>query len=111
MKISGVCPKCHHHQLLHVKQVADRIGKLGGGAIHHGTDDAPEPGLFYPWRIARLKNRGGIFSSNVMAAGLVEAYICRRCGFTELYTRNAEDIEVDGDLVREIDGPETGPFR
>jgi predicted nucleic-acid-binding Zn-ribbon protein len=113
MKASGVCPKCHHNQLLHVTQVADRVGEIGGGAIDHGTDQTPEVGQFYPWRIARQRNpRRGMFVSDVMAAGLVEAFICRRCGLTELYTRDASELEADGELVREVSGPpRQGPFR
>lgn len=113
MKASGVCPKCHHNRLLHVTQVADRIGEIGGGLIHHGTEKSPEVGQFFPWRIARLKNpKRGFFVSDVMAAGLVEAFICRRCGLTELYTRDVEEIEIDGELVHEVSGPPAqGPFR
>ena len=60
---------------------------------------------FYPWRIARQRNpEGGVFTSHVKAAGLVEAFICRSCGLTELYTIDPGSIEIDGELVREVDG-------
>jgi hypothetical protein len=113
MKSTGVCPKCHHNRLLHVMQVADRVGELGGKYLDEGTRNAPEPGRFYPWRIARLKNpRPGTFGEDVMGAGLVEAFICRTCGLTELYTRAPDELEVDGEMVREIEGPPShGPFR
>jgi hypothetical protein len=44
-------------------------------------------------------------------AGLVEAYVCKECGFTEFHTREPESIEVDGKMVRELVGPEAQPFR
>jgi predicted nucleic-acid-binding Zn-ribbon protein len=113
MKISGVCPKCHHNRLLHVAQIPDRVGDLGGIRIDDGSNPDPIVGEFYPWRIARLRNPGGgYFTPHVKAAGLVEAFICRACGLTELYTRDPENIEVDGELVREVVGPPAqGPFR
>jgi predicted nucleic-acid-binding Zn-ribbon protein len=113
MKTSEICPKCKNNRLLHVTHVADRVGESGGGRLDHGLEERREIGQFFPWRIARLKNPdGGIFESHVMAAGLVEAFICRRCGLTELYTRDPEAILVDGELVRAIDGPPSGaPYR
>src|ERR1700733_1441556 len=113
MKRSGICPKCSNNRLLHVTQVADRVGELGGGRIEHGFDDARAPGQFFPWRIARLKNPdAGSFATNVAAAGFVEAFICRACGLTELYTRDPESIDIDGDLVQAIDGPPSfAPYR
>ena len=85
---------------------------MGGGRLDHGLDEAREPGQFYPWRIARMRHAGSFFSSHVAAAGIVEAFVCRRCGLTELYTRDPESIEVDGDLVREIIGPApAAPYR
>ena len=113
MKASGVCPKCHHNRLLHVAQVADRVGDHGGSLVEDGAGRGAEVGQFYPWRIARLRNpKGGFLASDVMAAGLVEAFICRGCGLTELYTRDVDEIEVDGVLVREVSGPDAqGPFR
>ena len=113
MKASGVCPKCHHNQLLHVTQVADRAGDAGVISTTSGTSRAPESGPFYPWRLARVPNASslGIFSSQIQAAGLVEAFVCRRCGLTEFYTTYPDDIPADGDLVREISGPSGAPFR
>ena len=47
-----------------------------------------------------------------LLAGLVEAYVCRGCGLTELYTRGAQAIPVDGEIMREIKGPEgQDPYR
>ena len=40
--------------------------------------------------------------------------MCRKCGYTELYTTDAPLIPVDGKYVREVIGPEHGeqsPYR
>ncbi len=108
----GVCPKCDHHRTLHVTQIADALGDIGGSTMNVPLTPI-DAGQFLPWRLARVPNQGtGIFSSSVAAAGIVEAYVCAACGFTELYTRQPERIPVDGTLVREIRGPKSGgPFR
>lgn len=108
MRTSG-CPKCHGRRLLHVTEVADRIGDAGGAHIDDGREPRPETGFYYPWRLARIRNRTGGFSQ-VQGAGHVEAYVCRSCGFTEFYTKDAGDIPIDGDLIKEVVLPGT-PFR
>lgn len=42
---------------------------------------------------------------NLERAGEVEAAVCKRCGYTELYVRDPEEIPVDGNHVREAVGP------
>lgn len=113
MRRTLICPKCDGRRILHVTQLADRVGEIGGGRVEHGLDPEPSPGQFYPLRIARLRNPdGSFFKSHVSAAGLVEAFVCRACGFTELYTCDPEQIPVDGELVYELSGPPTeGAYR
>ncbi len=98
--------------MIHVAQIADRTGDMGGARMEHGTDEKVEPGNFYPWRLVRLRNpAGSIFRSHVSATGMVEAYVCRRCGFTELYTRDPASIPIDGETTRLIQTPEPPPYR
>jgi predicted nucleic-acid-binding Zn-ribbon protein len=113
MKTTGACPKCKHNRLLHVKQIADRVGDSGGAYVDPSDDDQVDRGNFYPWRIARLRALTPVFlGTRVHAAGLVEAFICRRCGLTELYTTEPDAIEPDGEVVVEVTGPEAaGPYR
>lgn len=111
MRKSHRCPKCDHDRVLHITQVADRGGE---SSKHIDAEPAPlEGGHYFPWRLARVRNPDDRFlASHDAAAGLVEAYVCRKCGFTELYTRGVEHIEVDGALVRELRAPTgEGPFR
>jgi predicted nucleic-acid-binding Zn-ribbon protein len=113
MRTSGRCPKCDGKHLLHVLEVAD------AGRQHDSKPGEPREhlveGIFNRFRIARIPNPDpGFFDDRVAAIGLVEAYVCRACGFTELYTRHADKIHADGRLVREVVGeepPEEGPYR
>ncbi len=111
MRKSHRCPKCDHDRVLHITQVSDRTGSGSSGLEdeHPQVDEGPN----HPWRIARIWNPDqGLLSPEHAAAGLVEAYVCRKCGFTELYTRDVDAIEVDGELVRELRAPiGEGPFR
>ncbi len=87
----GLCIKCGHDHVLRVANTAD-----------HAEERFPQPQL-----IARVRIQGVVTSR-----GLLEAYICRKCGFTELYTQDPWSIPVDGDWVREIVPPSgEGPFR
>ncbi len=87
--------------MLHVAHVSDRTGETGSNL----DDDhaAVESGQFHAWRLARVWNPTvGFRQPPDAAAGLVEAYVCRACGYTELYTRGIEQIEPDGEHVREL---------
>ena len=110
----GVCPKCDHRRTLHLTQITDSTGERAGEQrlVVDAAVDATEVGPSLPWRIARTCPPGVHRSSVVMAAGLVEAYACAACGFTEFYIRDPDLIPVDGKHVREVKGPENkGPFR
>lgn len=100
MRESHVCPKCRHNRILLVKQVADEA-EYGAG----------------PMRVARALDDARTFwtgkpTTTEVSAGLLSAAICKRCGFTELYTNDPSAIPVDGDWVKEVAGPEPeGPYR
>jgi ribosomal protein S27AE len=100
MRHTQTCPKCGNNELLvvsRVDQVVDQYGRVE------------------PWRIARVPESMEGFplpGGEPVTAGVIEAYICRRCGYTELYTRDPDSIPVDGKVVREVAGPEKkGPYR
>jgi predicted nucleic-acid-binding Zn-ribbon protein len=110
MKKTTRCPKCDGRRILHVTHVADAVA-----AGLPKIDEGLEPGLAEvaasPMRIARVpnpKNPSGSdwsLSSKVATAGLLEAYVCRACGYTEWYTKDPESIPVDGKIVVELTGP------
>ena len=114
MRSKQRCVKCNSTHLLYIKEVADRVGEMGEG-LGHGRETGALPDRSKPWRIARLptpEEQRSWLASNDATAGTVEAFICRGCGYTELYTRAPETIPIDGEYIVEINGPEPdGPFR
>jgi hypothetical protein len=94
MKASHRCPKCQHDRILYIATVADRYGD-------HSQSEAS-----VPMKIAHYQKQVGTILGMAMTtsqrAGELEAGVCRRCGYTELYTKNPADIIVDGVHVREL---------
>ncbi len=74
MKTSHVCPKCRHGEILFLPRIADRddrdeVRPLSLHVIH------------YDWKDVEMGN--------------LQAYVCRACGYTELYTLGAASMPVD----------------
>ena len=117
MKKTTRCPKCDGRRILHVTHVADATHGVGAG-LNEGLDPGVLAQPATPMRLARVanpKNPTGSdwsMSAKVATAGLLEAYVCRACGYTEWYTRDPEAIPVDGKVVVELTGPPPdGTFR
>jgi predicted nucleic-acid-binding Zn-ribbon protein len=75
MRTQLICPKCGHDKILFVPQLADRDDKdvvrpLVVHVVHFDWKDDHE-------------------------MGKLQAYVCRACGYTELYTHGAKDIPLD----------------
>lgn len=96
MRQSHVCPKCHFNRVLFVAEVPDADGQ-------------------YRYQIAAAAiavSSTGIFGNDKLGpVGALSSCICRRCGYTELYTVGFEHIPVDGRYVQELVGPEPEPYR
>lgn len=71
MRSTHRCPKCSHEEIIYLPQI---------------MCSGPAPGIV----VAAL---AGVFS--LTEHGIMEAYICKRCGFTELYARNPAEIPLD----------------
>lgn len=100
MRNTHTCPKCQGNHILHLARVDQQVDPYG---------------QIEAWRIARVPQQMAGFplpGGEPVLAGVVQAYICRACGYTELYTRDPEAIPIDGTLVRELVGPDRGgPYR
>jgi predicted nucleic-acid-binding Zn-ribbon protein len=74
MRETHRCPKCSHGEILFVPQLADRDDR-----------DVVRPlvlhVLEYDWKPE-------------MELGRLQAYVCRKCGFTELYTAEVASIPL-----------------
>ena len=75
MRDSHRCPKCQHGEVLFVPQLADRDDRdvIRPLVLHV---------LEFDWR-------------EDMEFGKIQAYVCRKCGFTELDTAEVSSIPLD----------------
>ena len=99
MRKQHVCPKCLHNHILLIESVPD-MGEFSTEIrrLH----------------IAEVFVGDGWFGDKTATAGKLSAAVCRKCGYTELYTADAPLIPVDGKYVREVVGPEIAdksPYR
>ena len=75
MRTNHRCPKCKHDEILFVPQLADR-----DDAFH--VKPLVVHVVEFDWRAD-------------MEFGRIQAYICRDCGYTELYTVGAEKLPAN----------------
>jgi len=114
MRTSLRCPKCEHNHILFLTQVADRVGEYGDVLEKDASPGEPVTRSSKAWHIARVEtpeDQKSWWTIGVATVGVVQAYVCRKCGYTELYTLDPENIPVDGKIVQELIGPDTGPYR
>ena len=82
------CPKCDHGEVLYVPEPRDQdYDRMALGGMR------------------------SVWSGNVNAA--LEAYVCLKCGYTELYVQRPREINLDkiddARVLKAEDG--TGPYR
>ncbi|MEZ4222776.1 MAG: hypothetical protein R3B13_17680 [Polyangiaceae bacterium] len=94
MKTSHRCPKCLFDRILYIACVADRYGESSAN-----TGSVPMRIAHYTKQLGSVL---GLAMTTSESAGELEAGVCRRCGYTEFYTKNPEDIVIDGKYVREL---------
>jgi predicted nucleic-acid-binding Zn-ribbon protein len=75
MRLTQTCPKCKSDDVVHIPQIADR-----------DDGDVVRPLMLY------VKHSSWKEDTEI---GRVEAYVCRHCGFTELYTAGAAQLPLD----------------
>ncbi|WP_394840814.1 hypothetical protein LZC95_27530 [Pendulispora brunnea] len=79
----GTCPLCHHNEIVR--------------AMPRAIDDSDDAGSYMLTvthaRTAQLS--GMVFSLRPpVAFGIIEAYVCRRCGFVQTFAREPEKIPI-----------------
>ncbi len=112
MKHKHICPKCDHRKILGISQVGDAVGvstdhNLGQSLVAERLDQEI-PMLSQPMRVARVYGATG---AGQALAGVLRAYVCQACGYTEFYTERPDAIPVDGELIYLLEGPEPDPYR
>jgi predicted nucleic-acid-binding Zn-ribbon protein len=75
MKRTSICPKCNHNEILFLPQIADRDDKFAVRPLVAHV-------VHFDWR-------------DDMEMGKIQAYVCRGCGYTELYTVEAQALPAD----------------
>lgn len=110
MKSSSRCPKCSGTELLHLTRVAERVGKKLPDAVQQSEAGTDATNMVYTWRVAVCDNKQGYSGHDYYLAGIVEAYVCKGCGFTEFYTKDPQSIQP-GTHVVEIVAKASGPYR
>jgi predicted nucleic-acid-binding Zn-ribbon protein len=100
MRTSHRCQKCDRSEIVYVPRILDRAG----GETHP----------LALWVGVRRRTEGGKEKLEYDAPfGQLEAYVCRRCGFTELYVADVERLKLE-DLpgATVLTSPdEAGPYR
>jgi predicted nucleic-acid-binding Zn-ribbon protein len=74
MRATHTCPKCNHREILFVARIADRDDREGVRPLVLHVEH-------YDWKDDEM--------------GTIQAYVCRACGYTELYTAHASAIPVE----------------
>jgi len=75
MRKSLICPKCNGNEILFFPAIADRDDR-----------DIVRPLVIHVQHFSWKDDT---------EAGKIQAYICKACGFTELYTADIDKIPVD----------------
>jgi predicted nucleic-acid-binding Zn-ribbon protein len=87
------CPKCGYRKILFLPQIADRTESIVPSALAaHVAVTGMVDALLGP-----------------TVYGRITAYVCRRCGFTELYTASPKSIpyqDIAGAKIIEADAEE-----
>ena len=75
MRKTNLCPKCGHNEILFLPQLADRDDKFNVRPLVAHV-------VHFEWR-------------DDMEMGKIQAYLCRGCGYTELYTSEVAALPVE----------------
>jgi predicted nucleic-acid-binding Zn-ribbon protein len=76
MRESHRCPKCSHGEIFFVPQLADR-----------DDDDRVHPLVLHVGAYDYWGDKDKQF-------GQIQAYVCAKCGYTELYTKDASSLGI-----------------
>ncbi len=103
MRATHRCPKCRVGPVLEINpvvkrpeatEIAERERPVAGSAVGLSRRAEPKP-----------------YRSRYVGVGELTAYVCKGCGYTELYAADPQDIHVDGVVVRELGVDAAGPYR
>jgi predicted nucleic-acid-binding Zn-ribbon protein len=102
------CARCNHTRF-----VRSQLRERGSTSGQYGEE------YMAPLAVSFATKEAGFFTVRQRALpkepiGIIVAYVCQQCGFTELYTRAPAQIPIGpqyGTDLIEIDPKQDGPFR
>lgn len=109
------CARCNGTQLVRCMTLRERSSTSGGRGDHNshgerGAEYVSQVGITFAHSVwPNGKVRVPNFKAPI---GTIEAYICHNCGFTELYTRDAQSIPIGPEYATEaFDVGGDSPYR
>jgi hypothetical protein len=96
------CQRCHHDKL--IRALPRELTQLQSGAAATGP-------MFATYEIQTTA--GGTYPIHARSGfGVLEIYVCKRCGFVEWYCNDPESIPIGpAYMTEEIDLGGEGPYR
>ena len=107
------CGRCGHFVLVRVR-LRERSAEIG--ADIGSAEPAPLAATFGIDRRRSFWSGDHAHTNVAQPIGLMQAYICRKCGFSEIYTSDPQDIPIGEEFATELvdltpgDGDD-GPYR
>jgi hypothetical protein len=104
------CARCNHTSLVRCHVIRERSSTAGEYGIEYIAPLAATFGheISHTFWAARKVSE----PDRSQPIGVFEAYICRKCGFTELYARDASAIPIGAEYAtEEFDVASYGPYR
>lgn len=112
------CAECGHHVL--VRSIIRERGAEGGQGRSYvvplGVTINKQAAVKFWSGEPKVDAEGNPVTLNALdykaSAGILQAYVCRACGYTELYATSPGEIPIGREYGTElIEVPETGPYR
>lgn len=104
------CIRCNHTKIVRVNVLRERSAE---GGDYVSTYIAPLAATFAHDVTHTFWAQRAVSKADVKRpVGVFEAYICRKCGYTELYTRDAASIPIGPEYAtEELDMSGATPYR
>jgi hypothetical protein len=104
------CARCQGRSFVRVLSIRERATTAG----EHAVTSLSPLGATYELEVYETFFSGRTVMTPALAKplGVFEAYICRACGFTELYSRDPGNIPIGREYNTEpFELPESAPYR
>jgi hypothetical protein len=104
------CVRCHGRSFVRVLSIRERATTAG----EHPTTDLAPLGATYELEVSETFFTNRTVKRPLLSKplGVFEAYVCRACGYTDLYARDPASIPIGREYNTElVELPEAPPYR